>query len=296
MIHAKWVKGALVIYDGANEILTIHPADGGVEVGNLAVENATISGDAVVEGNASVGGDLAVAGAVSAATAAVAGDASVGGAVSAASAAVEGDVSVGGNAAVTGDAEVGGALGVTGNATVGGDATVTGAASVGGDLAVTGAANVGSLAIGGETVTATPAELNLLAGAVAENAEGLAQVRVARAVYDVAVHGGAQGTIALPVSLPANAIILDGVLDVLTPLAGEGASVAVQAEGEGDIVAAAAVADEPWATSGLQAIVPDGTAAKAVKCSEARAVSVVIADADLTAGAFCVILRYVVSA
>lgn len=143
-------------------------------------------------------------------------------------------------------------------------------------------------------VTATAAELNKLDGA-GYGATGVQLVRVVKAQYDFAVHGGAVSTISLGVQLPANAIVLDGMMDVITSPAGVGASVAVQVEAANDIIAAAAITGAPWSTTGRKDIVPAGTAATSKKTTVARNVSVVISGADLTAGKFNVFLRYVES-
>lgn len=123
-------------------------------------------------------------------------------------------------------------------------------------------------------------------------------VRVARATYDFAEHGGAIGNIGLGVTLPDNAVILDGVVDVITTLtsATDAATVAVQAEAPNDIVAAIAISDvsNPW-DAGRKAIVPDGTAANSKKTTQSREITAVVGAEAVTAGKFVVFLRYVVS-
>lgn len=147
-------------------------------------------------------------------------------------------------------------------------------------------------------LTSSTAELNSLDDSAAF-ADGLSRVRVATATYDFAEHGGAVGAIDLGVTIPDNAIVLDGMVDVLTTLTSstDAATVALSVEGADDIVAAIAIDDvsAPW-DAGLQAIVPLGTAATAVKTGAARAVTATIAEEAVTAGKFVVFLRYVLSA
>ena len=70
--------------------------------------------------------------------------------------------------------------------------------------------------LGGVAVTATAAELNLVDGVSAPGVDGLGLFRVARATYDFAEHGGAIGAINLGVTIPDNAIVCGGFIDVVT--------------------------------------------------------------------------------
>lgn len=118
-------------------------------------------------------------------------------------------------------------------------------------------------------------------------------VKFARGRYDFAVDGGAVSTIAISAEkIPAGAIILGGLVEVDTAVVGTGASVAVQVEGAGDIVAAAAVSGAPWSTTGRKSVIPAFTGATTVKTTAARDISVVIAAAALTAGQLDVLLAY----
>jgi len=172
----------------------------------------------------------------------------------------------------------------------------------------------GGLSLGagaGTAITSTAAELNILDGVTATAAEinslddsaafadGLSRVRVATATYDFAVDGGAVSAIGLGVTLPDNAIMLDGMVDVVTTLtsAGDTATVAIHAESANDLVTAVAINDggNPW-DAGLHAIIPLGTAASAVKLTAAREITATIAVEDVTAGKFVVFVRYVLSA
>ena len=173
----------------------------------------------------------------------------------------------------------------------------------------------GGLALGagaGTAITSTAAELNILDGVTATAAEinslddsaafadGLSRVRLATATYDFAVNGGAISAIPLAATVPDNAVILDGMVDVVTTCTSDGAdagTMALSVEGANDIVTAIAISDgtNPW-DAGLKAIIPLGTAATAIKTTAARAITATIAGQAFTAGKFVVFLRYVLSA
>ena len=132
-------------------------------------------------------------------------------------------------------------------------------------------------------------------------AEGVAYgaLRVVRASYSFAADGGAVGSINLLPSadIPAGAIILGGLVDVTTPpTSGGAATLAVQVEAAGDMVAAAAVSGAPWSTTGRKSVVPAFTGATSVKTTAARNVVAVVGTAALTAGAFDVYLFFIVTA
>lgn len=143
---------------------------------------------------------------------------------------------------------------------------------------------------------------NIITGArqrsAAPSSEGVfvGGLSVVRADYSFAADGGAVGTIALlgATSIPSGAIVVGGLVEVTTALtSGGAATVAVQVEGAGDIVAAAAVSGAPWSTTGRKSVVPAFTGATSVKTTAARDVSAVVATAALTAGAFTVYLFYI---
>lgn len=122
-------------------------------------------------------------------------------------------------------------------------------------------------------------------------------VKFARARYDFAVDGGAVGTIPIGAigaeKIPANAVILGGLIEVETAVtSGGAATVAVQVEAAGDIVAAAAVSGAPWSTAGRKSVIPAFTGATSVKTSAPREISIVVAAAALTGGVFDVLLIY----
>lgn len=123
----------------------------------------------------------------------------------------------------------------------------------------------------------------------------VSNLKAARGRYDFAVDGGAVSTIAITAEkIPANAYILGGFVEVDTAVLGAGASVAVQVEGANDIVAAAAISGAPWSTTGRKSVVPVFTGATSVLTTAARDISAVISAAVLTAGAFDVVLFYVI--
>ena len=126
--------------------------------------------------------------------------------------------------------------------------------------------------------------------------EGTDRLKTFVGEYDFAVDGGAVSTItlrgsgALGSGLPAGAVITGGYVEVDTAVVGSGASVAVQVEGAGDLVAAAAVSGAPWSTTGRKSIVPASTGATSVKTTVPRSIVAVVSAAVLTAGKFRVVL------
>lgn len=122
-------------------------------------------------------------------------------------------------------------------------------------------------------------------------------IQVARGRYDFAIDGGAVGAIDLTSSaqIPANAVIVGGFVEVDTaPTSGGAGTLAINTEGAGDIVAAAAVSGAPWSTTGRKSVIPAFTGATSVKTTVARKIVGTVATAALTAGALDVVLFYVV--
>lgn len=123
-----------------------------------------------------------------------------------------------------------------------------------------------------------------------------AAMKWARFEYDFAVQGGAVGTLALAGAtvIPLSAIILGGILEVLTVPTSAGApTVALQAEAADDIIAAALISGAPWSTLGRKNTIPSFDGATSVKLTAARDLSAVIAVAALTAGKFNVYVAYI---
>jgi hypothetical protein len=122
-------------------------------------------------------------------------------------------------------------------------------------------------------------------------------IQTVRGRYDFAVDGGAVGTTDMTsaAQIPANAVILGGFVEVdVVATSGGAGTLAINVEGAGDIVAAAAVSGAPWSTTGRKSVVPAFTGASAVKTTAARKIQATIATAALTAGAVDVVLFYVV--
>lgn len=172
--------------------------------------------------------------------------------------------------------------------------------------------SVGELTLGGTLITSTAAELNALYGitssvgemnlldasVVTEPADGVwaAVERLAKAEYDFAVDGGAISAIDLGVTIPDNAIIVGGFVEVITTCtsatdAGTGALSILSAN---DLVTATAISagGDIW-DAGMQDIVPDATGSTAIKLTSAKAITFTIAVEAFTAGKFNVWLRYV---
>lgn len=153
---------------------------------------------------------------------------------------------------------------------------------------------------GGKVIEGAQGRAGVLsAEATAGDPAAYGALRAVRVDYSFAVDGGAVGTIALAGStvIPAGAIVLGGLLEVTTPpTSGGAATIAVQVEAAGDTVAAAAISGAPWSTAGRKSVIPVFTGATSLKTTAARDVSIVVATAALTAGAFSVYLFYVATA
>lgn len=117
------------------------------------------------------------------------------------------------------------------------------------------------------------------------------------ALYDFAVDGGAVGVItpSQGLTLPNKAIIIGGLLDIVTTLTSGGAATIAIGTSAGSsatsLKAATAVATY---AAGLLAIVPVYTAASAVKMTAAGNVILTVATAALTAGKMGLQLTYVI--
>lgn len=156
------------------------------------------------------------------------------------------------------------------------------------------------LTVAGTKLTASIAEINKAADADALAADGLLRLGVARATYDFAVHGGAIGAKSLGVTLPANAVIVGGLVDVVTTCAtasNDAGTMALHVKSANDIVSAVAVSGEgdPW-DAGIQAIVPKiDDVTTMIKLTQAGTITATIAGQAFTAGKFHVYLFYLVS-
>lgn len=125
--------------------------------------------------------------------------------------------------------------------------------------------------------------------------EGTAGLKEARGEYDFAVQGGAVGTIVLngDNTIPAGSVIMGGYIEVDTAVtSGGAATLGVNSEAAGDILAATVVSGAPWSSTGRKSVIPVFTGATTVKTTVARALAVTVAVAALTAGKFRVVLFY----
>ncbi len=130
-------------------------------------------------------------------------------------------------------------------------------------------------------------------------ADGLGLLRVARATYDFAVHGGATGAKNLGVTLPAGALIVGGFVDVITTATtagADGGTMAIHVQTANDIVSAIAVSavGDVW-DEGQSPIIPKANTPEstAIKLTADRTVTATIAGQAFTAGKFTVYLYYV---
>lgn len=154
--------------------------------------------------------------------------------------------------------------------------------------------------LGGVAVTSSAGELNLLDGVSAPGVDGLGLLHVARATYDFAEHGGAISAIALGVTLPNDAVVCGGFVDVKTTATSAGAdagTMALHVQGANDIVSAVAISDgaNPWDV-GLHAIIPKANTPETtgIKLTAAREITATIAGQVFTAGKFTLFLYYLV--
>lgn len=121
--------------------------------------------------------------------------------------------------------------------------------------------------------------------------EGTTRPKSVTAAYDFAVDGGATGTITLrgDNAIPSGAVITGGFIDIETSCASATGTMAFQAEGAADILAATAQAG---LTAGRKSVIPAGTGATTVKTTAERNLKIVIATAAFTAGKFTITLFY----
>jgi hypothetical protein len=111
--------------------------------------------------------------------------------------------------------------------------------------------------------------------------------------YDFAVHGGVVGAIVIGAGrLPAGAIILDGIIHVITAVVGTTSTMAISVTGANDILSA--LAEASMTVGALLDTVCDGTAGNAVEVGAAPAgCTFTIAVNDLSAGKVVAGLRYI---
>jgi hypothetical protein len=132
---------------------------------------------------------------------------------------------------------------------------------------------------------------------------GLGSLRVARFTYDTAAKdsaGANNTTVAahgMGVTLPNNAIVVGGFVDVNTAFTSGGstAQIAIKVESANDIISAAAVSGAPYSTIGRKAIVPKANTPEStgVKTTAAREITCTVTVEALTAGKLTGYLYYV---
>jgi len=109
----------------------------------------------------------------------------------------------------------------------------------------------------------------------------------------------ALGTNSLGVTLPDNAIVKGGYLDISTGISGTGvlSTVALELNGSADILAAVTVTNASGLNAaGIHAIIPVGTAATSVKMTAERTLNIVVGVEPCNAGVGTVVLEYDVMA
>jgi hypothetical protein len=130
-------------------------------------------------------------------------------------------------------------------------------------------------------------------------APGLGCLRVARFLFDAGV--AANRTVAAHgtgVTLPANAIVVGGFVDVNTAFTSADTNtgqIAISVEAANDIISAAAVSGAPYSTIGRKAIVPKANTPEStsVKATVAREITCTVSVAALLTGKLTGYLYYV---
>jgi hypothetical protein len=117
---------------------------------------------------------------------------------------------------------------------------------------------------------------------------------IARARYSFDKLGGAIGDIVLSGdAIPKGAVILDSLIKVETApdSAEHTGTIALKAEGAGDLQAAKKVEEAPWSTAGSKRGAVTATAAP-VTTTARRKITATVATKALTKGKFSVYVRY----
>lgn len=136
----------------------------------------------------------------------------------------------------------------------------------------------------------------------APGVDGLGAIRAARFTYDVSGGDpGAAGAHSLGVTLPDNALVLYGIVEILTTFADgidDSATMALSIEGANDLITATAISSGTfWDAVKAKAVVPDALRlagiATAIKLTAARAVTMTVAVHTVTAGKLVGWLFYV---
>lgn len=132
---------------------------------------------------------------------------------------------------------------------------------------------------------------HLIGSPAAVNGQSFKQV--ATAIFDTGGADVAVGDHGLGVTLPDNAIITRSWGDIITAFVSEGndGTIALKAEGAADLLAAI----DADTLTGIFECKPDGTAAKMIKLTAARELTVTVATHKLTAGKAVFFVEYVLS-
>ncbi len=168
------------------------------------------------------------------------------------------------------------------------------------------ALDVTALKIGGTSVSATAAEVNAVAdGYAGPGVDGIGYMQVARFTFDpsgVAAHRTV-GDHGLGVTIPDNALILGGGIEILTGFAStaggtDKATIALSILNANDLITATAIeTDTFWDAVKYKSVVPDAMViagvATPIKLTAAKEVTATVGVAALTAGKFVGWLFYV---
>ncbi len=117
---------------------------------------------------------------------------------------------------------------------------------------------------------------------------GLGQLCVARFDYDFSIDGGAIGTIPTIAVVPANAIVVMGIIDNYEQMASAGnAEIGISCEVPGDIVALdTEIIQSTWTLGIRETDIKIQSATTFFKTTQQRMITLEISDAALTAGRF----------
>lgn len=116
---------------------------------------------------------------------------------------------------------------------------------------------------------------------------------LATAIFDTGGADKAVGNYGLGVTIPDNAIITNGFADIITAFVSEGndGTIALKAQLANDLLSAV---DADTLANQVD-LIPDGTAAKMIKMTAARELTVSVATHKLTAGKCVFFVEYVIS-
>lgn len=131
-----------------------------------------------------------------------------------------------------------------------------------------------------------------------DDSDDLKIMRYAKATYDFETQDGTVGAHGSGITIPENAVIMDGVVDVqqtLTDDNDDSATLAIHVEGADDVVAAVAINNATDWDKGLHDIVPDGQATNMIKTTDEREITFTVGDDEIVEGKVTVILGYIIT-